>query len=182
MNYGEMYKTVVVKPVKLAEVKWVVGKILPNKERYEAIQVATGVPWWFVAITHFMEGGGKFNTHLHNGDPLTGRTTHVPAGRPKTGHPPFTWEESAIDAMKFMGYDKVSDWSVNNSLHLFEKYNGMGYSRRGVPSPYLWSYTQYYSKGKYAADGKYDPLLISKQPGAAAIMKQLGVGMVPGAV
>jgi lysozyme family protein len=42
-----------------------------------------------------------------------------------------------------------------------------------VPSPYLCSFTDQYSRGKYVADGKYDAAAVSKQCGAAALMKQL---------
>ena len=41
----------------------------------------------------------RFDQHLHNGDPLSGRTTHVPPGRPRPASPPFTWEQSAHDAI-----------------------------------------------------------------------------------
>jgi lysozyme family protein len=51
----------------------------------------------------------------------------------------------------------------------------MGYKKKGVPSPYLYSYTQFYEKGKYEFDGKYNPELVSKQPGVVAIMKALGI-------
>lgn len=175
MTYAEMFTQAKIKPEKLSEVKWVAQKIRANKPRYEAVvlSLANGMPYWFVGIIHFMEGGGKFSTHLHNGDPLTARTKNVPAGRPVKGQPPFSWEESAIDALTYMKYDKVTDWGIQNCLDLFERYNGIGYKKKGLPSPYLWSYTQFYTKGKYVKDGKYDPNAVSKQPGVAAIMKEL---------
>ena len=175
MTYAEMFTQAKIKPEKLSEVKWVAQKIRANKPRYEAVvlSLANGMPYWFVGIIHFMEGGGKFSTHLHNGDPLTARTKNVPAGRPVKGQPPFSWEESAIDALTYMKYDKVTDWGIQNCLDLFERYNGMGYKKKGLASPYLWSYTQFYTKGKYVKDGKYDPNAVSKQPGVAAIMKEL---------
>jgi len=177
MTYAEMYKQVKIKPEKLAEVRWVATRIQANKPRYEAVvlSIANGMPYWFVGIIHFMEGGGKFTTHLHNGDPLKAKTVNVPKGRPLLGNPPYSWEESAIDALTYMKYDKITDWSIQNCLDLFERYNGIGYKKKGLPSPYLWSYTQFYTKGKYVKDGKYDPNAISKQPGVAAIMKELGV-------
>lgn len=177
MTHSERYKQAVIKPIKGAEVAAAAAKIIQNKPRYEAVtlSLANGMPWWFVAITHYMEGAGKFTRHLHNGDPLTARTVNVPKGRPVLGQPPFSWEESAIDAMRYMKYDKVTDWSIENCLNLFEKYNGMGYKKKGVPSPYLWSYTQFYQSGKYEFDGKYNPNLVSKQPGVVAIMKALGI-------
>ena len=99
--HSERYILAKIKPEKMAEVEAVAKKISQNKPRYEAVSLtlATGMPWWFVAIVHFMEGGGKFTKHLHNGDPLTDRTVRVPRGRPLFGNPPFRWEQSAIDAL-----------------------------------------------------------------------------------
>ena len=184
MTYAEKYTAAKIRPEKLAEVNFIATRISKGRGRYEAIQQATGIPWWFVGILHFMEAGhlypNQFNYHLHCGDPLTDRTFHVPKGRPvadpKAGKGnPYTWEESALDAVQFMGLDKVTNWSIQNCLDLFEKYNGMGYKKRGVPNPYLWSYTQFYTAGKYVLDGKFDPKAVSKQPGVAAIMMVLGI-------
>ena len=186
--YEAMYNTAEILATKKSEVTLVSKRISEGKQSYEAVSqiLGNGVPWWFIGITHFMEAGhlypNQFKYHLHCGDPLTGRTTHVPAGRPKAnpanGLPPskdnpYKWQESALDAMRFMGYDKVKDWTIDNCLQLFEKYNGLGYRKRGVPSPYLWSYTQHYTSGKFVLDGKYDPKAVSKQPGVVALMKIL---------
>jgi lysozyme family protein len=156
------------------------ASILSNQARYESVSKTTGVPWKIIAVIHRMECGGSFQKHLHNGDPLTAKTVQVPAGRPKTGTPPFKWEESAIDALGYDGLTKQKDWSVTNSLFFLEKYNGWGY-RNGAGqattptrrSPYLWAATNHYVKGKYIADGKFDPEAVSQQIGAAALLKML---------
>ncbi len=186
MAYTIIYNRALIKLSKEQEIKLISKRILEGKERYEGVAetLDNGIPWWFIGITHFMEAGHKypkqFDYHLHCGDPLTARTFHVPSGRPiadpKAGKgKPYTWEESALDALKYMKYDKVTDWSIENCLILFEKFNGLGYKKKGVPNPYLWSVTTEYIKGKYVADGRYDPNAVSKQPGVAAIMKDLGV-------
>lgn len=188
MLYSEIYGKAKIRPEKKLELQAAAAKIKAGQLRYEAVGVEMGIPWWFIGITHFMEAGAfknPFAYHLHCGDPLTGRTIHVPVGRPKfnpgngSAPPsvsnPYTWEESAKDALTLMGYDKVKDWSLENALQLFEKFNGLGYKKKGVPSPYLWSYTDQYLSGKYVADGKYDPNAVSRQPGTAAIMKVLGI-------
>ena len=144
------------------------------------------MPWWFVALIHAMESSLSFTHHLHNGDPLTARTRNVPAFRPKDNpkaNPklppgpknPYTWEESADDALIMKGLDKWTDWSISASLCKLEEYNGWGYRsyHPDVRSPYLWSYTNQYTKGKYASDGKFDAKLVSGQPGAAAILRVL---------
>lgn len=135
--------------------------------------LGNGMPWPFVGILHAMEGGFNFTTHLHNGDPLARRTVQVPQNRPPTGQPPFTWRDSARDALQMKGYDKVSDWSVPHMLYLWEKYNGLGYRPRGVPSPYLWSFSTIYTSGKYVADGRFDSGAVSRQCGAALMLKTL---------
>ena len=134
-----------------------------------------GIPWFFIGILHGMESGFNFGTHLHNGDPLTARTVHVPAGRPTVGTPPFTWLESAQDALIMQGFQGQADWSITRMLHRFERYNGMGYQRRGLPSPYLWSFSNQYRAGKFVKDGVFDPDAVSQQCGAATLLKALSV-------
>jgi lysozyme family protein len=132
------------------------------------------VPWYFLACVHYMECSFSFKKHLHNGDPLTGYTVHVPAHRPKVGHPPpFTFEESAVDAIKYMKYDQVTNWSLPFILLKLEGYNGFGYNRKGIKTPYLWSYSNHYTKGKYVKDGVYDADAVSTQLGAAVILKRM---------
>lgn len=146
-----------------------------DQHRYMTVSTALGVPWWFIAAIHLLESGRNFKRHMHNGDRLTGRTTHVPKGHPKTGSPPFTWEESTIDAMKLKKFHKRTDWSLGRALYRLEAYNGFGYRPRGNPTPYLWSLTSLYKKGKYASDGVYDSNLVSKQCGAAAFLRGLAM-------
>jgi lysozyme family protein len=43
----------------------------------------------------------------------------------------------------------------------------------GKPTPYLGSFPNRYEKGKYVADGRFDPPTISKQCGAANMVKAL---------
>jgi lysozyme family protein len=58
-------------------------------------------------------------------------------------------------------------------LYRFEANNGFGYRKRSVATPYLWSYSDHYDKGKFVADGKYNPDAVSKQVGAAILLKEL---------
>jgi len=150
-------------------------KIVQNQARYAAAVAGTPVPWWFVAVVHCMECSMRFDQHLHNGDPLSGRTTHVPPGRPPSGSPPFTWETSARDAVFYEHLDRVSNWSLQNVLFNWHRYNGIEneYKRRNIPTPYLWSGSQHYRKGKYVADRVFDANAVSAQVGAAVILKTL---------
>lgn len=146
-------------------------RLRQGQPNYELVQNELGVPWPFVGIVHAMECGFNFAGHLHNGDPLTARTVQVPKGLPKAGTPPFTWLQSAIDALRLKKLDRIDDWSVPRMLYLLEAYNGFGYRRRALPSPYLWSFSNLYEKGKFVKDGKFDPNAVSKQCGAGLMLK-----------
>jgi lysozyme family protein len=157
-------------------VAYYLKRLRQGRHSYELVEQQINVPWMFVGIVHGMECAFDFTGHLHNGDKLTARTVQVPKGRPVAGQPPFTWLESAIDAMRLKKLDQVTDWSVPHMLYLLEGYNGFGYRRRGLPSPYLWSFSNIYTKGKFVADGRFDPEAISKQCGAALMLKALRSG------
>jgi lysozyme family protein len=150
-----------------------VENLKAGKARYEqAAAPFNGMPWHFVGIIHAMEAGFSFKGHLHNGDSLQERTVRVPRGRPPS-NPPFTWEASARDALLFKGFNRVTDWSEPSLLYLWETYNGLGYRFKGLRTPYLWSFSNLYSKGRYIADGVFDPNAVSKQCGAAVLLKAL---------
>jgi len=177
-QYELLYESCLIRPKRKGEVDRLAARIVANRARYQKVAKALGMPWYVVGIIHSLEAGGDFTRHLHNGDPLSARTTHVPAGRPKTGKPPFTWEQSAIDALRGQGLAAWKDWSVPGTLYQLERYNGFGYRDRhpNVPSPYLWSYSNHYTRGKYVADGRFSPTAVSQQVGAAPLLKRLATG------
>jgi lysozyme family protein len=172
-NYEKLFSSCIIKESKYPEIDKIVSKMVLNKDRYESVGTKLNIPWYVIAIIHSMEASLKFDTHLHNGDPLNQRTVQVPAGRPKIGNPPFTWEESAKDALVYDKLNTWTDWSIAGILYKLELYNGLGYYRQGINSPYLWSYSNHYTKGKYVQDGRYDPIAISKQCGAAVLLRRL---------
>jgi len=173
-TYVSRFANCVTSPAHTADLAACLAKIQAGRGQYQQAGHPLGIPWYFIAILHGMECGFNFNTHLHNGDPLTARTVHVPAGRPLAGSPPFPWIASAQDALTFQGFKALTDWSVPRILYRFERYNGMGYQERATPSPYLWSFSNQYTQGKFAADGAWDPNLVSRQCGAAVMLKALG--------
>lgn len=183
-EYDRLYKSMAIDTSVMRAVERAVEKQLTNggRERYEAVDRATGVPWDFVAALHMLEAGGRWDRHLHNGDPLTSRTVHVPAGRPLRGSPPFSWHESAIDAMEVMRLDEVREWSTARKLYEAERYNGFGYRlyHPDVRSPYLWGGTTHYRRGKYVADGKWSASARSKQTGVAVYLRVLGLAQPEG--
>ncbi len=172
-EYQRLFDTCVINPDKYKEIDSYINKMVLAQERYKSMSTITNVPWHVIAIIHCLEGSLSFNKHLHNGDPLTARTVQVPAGRPKTGTPPFTWEASAQDALTYDGLTRWTDWSVPALLYKFEGFNGYGYHSKGINSPYLWSYSNQYTKGKFVKDGVYSATAVSKQCGAAVLLRRM---------
>jgi lysozyme family protein len=174
-EYELLFSTCRVRQDRFVEVDNLVDKLLHNKVRYENVGDPLDIPWAFIAVIHNMESSQRFDRHLHNGDPLTGRTTHVPAGRPSRGTPPFTWEESATDALRFEHLTRWNDWSLAGTLYKLEAYNGWGYRRHHpeVLSPYLWSRSYHYERGKYVADGRWSDTAVSRQTGAAVLLRRM---------
>jgi len=149
-------------------------KIIKNRTRYELVSKATGVPWDVIGVIHYRESSGDFRGVLHNGQKIIGTgklTTLVPKGR----GPFSTWEDAAVDALAnchpYLARNK--DWSIGATLDKLEAYNGLGYRNKGLPSPYLWAGTDQYVKGKYVADGKFDPNHVDQQLGVAPILMKI---------
>lgn len=153
-----------------------------NKGTYQDIQRRTaaagqtkGVPWFVVGVLHMRESNYDFDTHLHNGNSLNARTVDEPAGRPATGSPPFTFIDSAVDALTMKGLHKVKRYSVERTCYQVEGYNGFGvmlYHANHLTG-YLWAWTQLYTGGKYGSDNHWTESLWDKQPGCIAVLKAL---------
>lgn len=149
-------------------------KAFANKSRYVNIAQRAGMGdlgWLFIACSHYRESNQDFTKNLGQGDPLDKVTTHVPKGRgPFLG--PAAFEDGAVDALvNCPPYAaRLTDWSVAGMLTNLERYNGLGYANKGLPSPYIWSGTDQYAKGKYVADGMFDPNAVDKQLGCAGLI------------
>lgn len=174
-DYAQLISTMVVKPEWRQAINKRVKTINDNRSRYQEIEKQTNVPWYFIGLIHYRESACDFSKHLHNGDPLTARTKQHPRGYPKTGKPPFTFEESAIDALRHQKLHENDDWSLERMAYLLEEYNGWGYRniRKPINSPYLWSGTNHYRIGKFIRDGKYSASAVDKQLGLMPILLAL---------
>ena len=172
-EFAAIYAQAAIAPAQANVVELIVSCIVRRRAAYETVAFATGVPWWWVGCIHNLEASLRFDCHLHNGDPLSARTTHVPAGRPSVGQPPFLWTESATDALNMRHFPVGLRWTLQAALDEAERYNGLGYRNRGVRTPYLWAATTAEQPGRFVADGKFDPAAVSKQVGVAALLKSL---------
>lgn len=146
-------------------------RLIAAKPRYQAVTKRTGVPWPIIAVIHERESAQSWSRSLAQGDPWDRVSVHVPAGR----GPFASWEDAAVDALVNCAPHAARwrDWSIGGALTLLEQYNGLGYARRGVPSPYVWAGTDQYRSGKYVRDGVYDPQAVDRQPGCAGLLKAM---------
>lgn len=143
-------------------------RLVKAKDRYQAVSAKTGVPWFIIAVIHERESSQNWSKSIAQGDPWNAVSTHVPRGRG-----PFrSWEEAAIDALANCApyAARWSDWSAGGALTLLERYNGIGYANKGLPSPYIWSGTDQYVRGKYIGDGVFDATAVDKQLGCACLI------------
>jgi lysozyme family protein len=174
-EYQNLFDRCVVDNGRRTEVESLIGKVSGGENRYRSVGGPLGIPWQLVGVIHCLEASFSFKTHLHNGDPLTARTVHVPKGRPKDGPPPYQWEASASDALRLAKLDSWDDWSVPGLLYRLEGYNGFGYRTQHpeVLSPYLWAGSNNYTRGKYVADGTWSATAVSKQCGGAVLLRRM---------
>lgn len=146
----------------------VAKRLVSAKNRYQWVAAKTGVPWFVIAVIHEREASQRWDANIAQGDPWNHVSHNVPKGR----GPFASWDEAASDALTNCApfAAKWHDWSPGGTMTLLEMYNGLGYSSRGKPSPYIWAGTDQYSRGKYVRDGVYDPNVVDSQLGCAGMI------------
>lgn len=151
-----------------------------NRGRYQAVANLANVPAPLIAALHWREAGGYtkpdlWGRYLHQGDPL---------GRPAVNIPAFPevpvfreWEPAAVHALNMKSALRVrlgitaETRDINLLCEFAENYNGLGYRRKGLPSPYVLAGSTGYEKGKYVADGKFDPNAVDRQLGVLVMLR-----------
>lgn len=171
-DYDACWAACKLRDAKRTDIAGSADRLMRGEARYKDVAARTKVPWQLIGLMHGLECGYDFNKHLHNGDRLDAPTHRVPAGRPP-GWKGGTWEESAVDALAFKQLDRVADWPIARVLFALESFNGFGYRGKNVRSPYLWSFSNLYERGKFIADHVYDANEVSKQVGSAVVLKLL---------
>lgn len=148
-----------------AELSDAISAIIANESRYLSVSKIIGVPTWVIGALHYRESSFDFKTWLANGDPLTGKTVHMPVGL----GPASSWEEGAVISLKHEGWGPGMQWDLANALIHCRDYNGKGYDNRGIESPYIWASTNQYKSGLFTSDGHFDPNKVDHRLGVAAI-------------
>ena len=167
------------KPSQMPRARAFAERALRHKDRYQALvarihqEYGLRMPWWAVPLIHEREcRGGVDNWKCSIGQGWA--YNEKSKNKPYTG--PFSsWEDAAMDSLvKQHPYAaKWGNWSGGGAMTIMEQYNGLGYARKGLPSPYIWAQSDQYSRGKYVADGKYDPLFVDPQLGVAISLKAM---------
>lgn len=146
--------------------------IMQHRAKYEEVERMMDIPWQLVGALHWREASGSFAGVLHNGDKIigTGRKTYrVPKGR----GPFATWAEAAADAIRIKQKQRPPAWDLEGVAWFMETFNGMGYKNKGRISPYLWSGTTLYDRGKYVSDGVYSSTTVDQQIGLMPLYQLL---------
>lgn len=169
-EYARQCNALEIKPSRVMEFTRYAEFAISHKGIYQQVERASGVWWPHVAVIHRRESDASFNTYLGNGQSLSRVTTEVPAGRgPFTG--PDAFLKGCLDALHLDGLDKVvPPWPLEKILYFCEVFNGGGYSRMGLPSPYIFGGTNIQKPGKFVADHQFDPTAWDSQPGCAGIL------------
>jgi lysozyme family protein len=171
-GYLNMWRSVKLKQVDASSIDRFAQKILKAEATYKEVEKVIGVPWFFIGALHMRESSCDFSGVLHNGDKIigSGRLTYrVPKGR----GPFYSWKDSAIDALKLKSLHKVDDWSAERMAYEAERFNGLGYTGKGVNSPYVWAGTNHEQTGKYVADHVWDSDFDDPQIGVMAVIRRL---------
>ncbi len=136
-----------------------------NQDVYEQISIETGVPPALIAALHYRESACNFGTYLHNGQPLGQPTTMVPKNVNFDN-----FHDAAVaaldNAQRQKGIYLSQDSDIVLMMTFAELYNGTGYTDyHDMASPYVFSGTEVYEKGKYVSDGSFNSETVDKQPG-----------------
>ncbi len=175
IDIWQKWQTASINPNRLAEATKAAHRLLTGIDNYSLVSQATNVAPQVIGCFHYREASFSFSTHLANGDPLWNSDgTPMPTVHDPRGLGPFdSWVSAAIGAIQNEGFEHGYHWDLVNALDNCEIWNGLGYREMGVPSPYVWAGTNHYVRGKYVADGVYDPNAVDDQLGCAAILKVL---------
>ena len=154
-----------------------------NRSRYKKVASKTNMPAELIAAIHWRESSGNFSTYLHQGDPL---------GRPAINWPNnipvfHKWEDSAVHALGMKEHFQedlgvTSDTTDAALMGLYaEGFNGFGYrkTRDKVNTPYAYSGTSAYTKGKFVYDGSYSNKTVDKQVGVIPLLGAIDGAKAP---
>ena len=142
-----------------------------NISRYRAVGDKLGIPPALIAALDMRESSANPRSALGQGDPWNKVSTHEPKG-----FGPFpSWEAAAEFYLKREDFDQTSAaWDMPYCCWKGEAWNGFGPRDHGIHTGYLWAGTNHYIRGKYIADGKWNPQTVDIQLGIIPLMLTMG--------
>lgn len=169
-DYSERWAAMIVRPDRMNAVDAIVRRIASREARYRAVTDQFGVPWWWLAAIHELEHSGEFTTSMTVMDPID-----VSPGQPipSADIADSQWDATARSLLRSRGLEFWRDWSVAGAAYQWERFNGFGYRSHDVPTPYLWSFSNEYTAGKFIRAGVFSPAIVSQQAGALVILRRL---------
>lgn len=172
-GYAKMWNSISIKATDAKGAARFASIIIAGEQQYRAVELQTGVPWFWIGAIHMRESSCNFTGVLHNGEHIIGtgrKTVLVPAGRGPFAH----WSQSAIDALDMKsGVWSGKVWCPSLMAYAAELYNGTGYVGRKTNSPYVWAGSNHEQFGKYVADHKWDGNFDDPQVGVMTVIKAL---------
>lgn len=132
-------------------------RVRDNRRDYEVVAKHTGIPWQDIGVMHMRECGCDMDKSLADGSPLHSMSFIQEA------------TETMLDRLQYV----AAPHTLGDRLYLIESHNGFSYRGHGIFSPYLWSGTQFYTKGKFPRDHYFDPNVVDAQIGCVAVLKVL---------
>jgi lysozyme family protein len=169
-DYNARWRAMVVRPERLAAADEVARRMASREARYRAITDPLGVPWYWLAAVHELEHSGRFTTSMVVTDPIDVRPGQP---IPDATITDAQWDDTARALLRARALPLWRGWDVPGLMYQWERYNGMGYRPLNVPSPYLWSFSNQYTAGKFIRAGVFSPTTVSAQPGTAVLLRRL---------
>lgn len=154
----------------LAQATHVAARLVSPTAKTVYVELAqTNVPWWVIAVIHEREASQDWRCSLAQGDRWDRVSVNVPKGRgPFKSFVQAAWD-ALVNCPPYAA--RWKDWTAGGALSLLELYNGEGYENfHHMASPYLWAGSDQYQRGKYVADGVFDPQRVDTQLGCAALL------------
>jgi lysozyme family protein len=172
-EYAVLLAATVIDPKREAELEARTKVILARAadENWQMVAAATGVPRLWGMASFERESGSDYTLSPAQGDPWRQVSTHVPRGL----GPYKSWAAAAVAAYRIDHLDKVgaANWTWARACYEGELFNGFGYRTHGIHTPYLWSWTNIYTRGKFVTDGRFDAAEQDQQCGIIPLMVAL---------
>lgn len=154
-----------------SEATIIAGKLLQfvKEGKYAEVADKLGIPQLFIATSFEREAASNFRLSPAQGDPWNEVSRHVPKGL----GPYQSWSTSALAAYTLERLDKIGreNWTWTRLCYEGELFNGFGYRAHGVHTPYDWSGTNNYARGKFTGDHRFDLSVADQQLGIIPVAR-----------